>query len=368
MRNFSNNINNKGVIVQQKSIIRNTGYTTIYTKPNPAITKLDLLRNGHSPKIYLSRKNGGIGDILMTTPLVRELANKYNIKITYGVDYGYLDGSLEKTLRYNPYIDKIVPWKEVEENEFDVVVDLTCPCVAHEQPKAPPVNRIDLFARYVHVKLTDTSLIYVLQDEEIEWARNYITNKNLDKYRQLVLVQPSSSAIHRDLPADKLKYLIVKSVQQKRNVGYLVITHESDNKKDINWNDINNVHILKNLDIRQLAAIMKCCNMVLCPDSSILHLASALHMKTLTIFGPTDPYARVNYHPEAVAYWPGKELSNYPIWYSPSVDNYICWKRAEVDILSKILLAMINDQPLPICRDIVTFGNFQTENQYYEIL
>lgn len=360
--------NRMGAVVPTKAQPRfKNAMTHAYTRPSRALMQLDRLREGEPPSICMVRSRGGIGDVLMTTPTVRAIAKKYDCKIDYATDFGYLDGALEKCLRYNPYINKVISWTDLNNvrDDYHAVINMTCPCTAHEVPLAPPINRIDLFARHAAIPLDSAEMDLILLPEEIDWARNYLTENNLIGH-DLLLVQPSASNTHRDAPREKMKAALQKLTAMHRGVRALIITHNSDSIKT-EWNYAE-THILHNFDVRQIAAIMHFCDLVLCPDSSILHVASALKKKCLTLFGPTDPRARVNYHPEAISIWPGKELRNYPCWYENPKDGYLCWKRLDVDLVAKACYAMLKNKVLPPSRDYVTFGQHSFDLQQCEIL
>jgi ADP-heptose:LPS heptosyltransferase len=358
-------LDNRGIVVPTKSTIQSAGQVIPYHKNNPILHKIDKLRNGGVPRICITRKQGGIGDVLMTTPVVKSIALKYGIQVDYGTDFGYLEGALPKVLQYNPFINKIIPWDKVEVDDYDAVIDLTCPCIAHEKPLALPINRIDLFARHIQIKLIDTNLNYYITEEEKKWAINYLDEYNL--YNKItILVQPFANAGPRCAPPDLLKKVLAGLIQCNKNIRPIIITHSTDTTK-LDWN-FGNIHVINNFSIRQIAAILAECKLVICPDSSILHLAAALHHTTFTLFGPTDPRARVNYHPEAIAYWPAKRLKNYPIWYGPSVDNYLCWKLMEVPVIIKSVLSMLNKTLLPPVDDFITYGTYSQEEEYYEII
>ena len=359
--------NSRGAVVPTPSRIGTHRPEHPFSRPSTALSRLDKVREGASPSILIIRSRGGIGDVLMTTPTVRSVAKKYNCKVDYCTDYSYLDGALEKVVRGIPYIGKVFDIEELQahQEEYDAVINLTCPCTSHEKPLAPPVNRIDLFANHAAIKLDSPKMDYVMLNEDIEEARAYLSNMNLLQYK-LVLVQPSSSHEARDAPFIRVKEAMAALSQRDKNIVFLVITHNSDNVK-VPW-ELYHTHVLQNFDIRQIAAIMFHCDLVLCPDSAILHMASALSKKTCTIFGPTDPRARVNYHPEAVAIWPGKELKNYPCWYSDPKDGYMCWKRLESEVIVEVCFSLLNNSPLPASRDLVTYGSYRHVSSDYEII
>lgn len=300
-----------GMLVANRPTVYTGSPIHNYIQPTRALSNLDkIVHGGAIPSILISRRHGGIGDVIMTTPTIRAISKKFNCKIDYATDYDYLGGALPKCLEGNPYINRIFSWRDIDLEEYNATVDLTCPCVAHEVPGANPINRIDLFARHVGIKLEDHYLDFFITQDELKWAKEYILEHRLDRFK-LVMVQPSASATRRDIPLDKLKRVVNQAVTKTKNVAFLPIIHTDSDTVKTDWNYLN-IHKLENFNIRKLAALMHYCDLVLCPDSSILHLAAALKKKTVTIFGPTDPRARVNYHPEAVAIWPGKELRGYP--------------------------------------------------------
>lgn len=356
-----------GIITSRPPVIKTGGQVTPYTQRINAFRRLDKLLTEKKPRIAITRKQGGIGDVLMTLPTVKAISKRYGVKVDYGTDFLYLNGALPKVLQHNPYIDTILDWHDINSDDYDIVADLTCPCVAYERPLVPPINRIDLFARHLGIGLEDYNIDYTITEEERSWAQQYLAANNLNRYT-LVMVQPSSSTTNRDIPPDVLKKVLYQLVGLDRKIKPLVITHRSDNTQS-NWSSLG-VHVLNNLDIRYLAALMSLTKLLICPDSAMLHMGAALHHPTVTVFGPTDPRARVNYHPEAVAIWPAKELKNFPRWYeATSQELSLCWARLEIDTVVNTCLAILKDLPLPQSRDLVTFGSrYQQEEILYEVL
>jgi hypothetical protein len=206
-----------GKIVQVKPEVKMGGNVTPYSRPSPVLNHMDRVRQGESPKLCITRKQGGIGDVLMTLPTVKGLSKKYNVKIDYGTDYNYMGGALHKVLEGNPYIGKVMPWRDVDPEAYNCVLDLTCPCVAYEKPLVPPINRIDLFARHIGLDLEDHNIDYYIKPEEIEWAKDFITTHNLDIHKR-ILVNPSSSTTRRDCPRDKMKGALAGILAKRRDI------------------------------------------------------------------------------------------------------------------------------------------------------
>jgi len=355
--------NSRGIITTSPQTIKTGSQTTPYYRPTRALERVDRLLQGEIPRIYVSRKQGGLGDVLMITPTVKALSKKYNTKIIFGTDFEYLDGALPLVFRGNPFVERVVPFRDLDPEDYDVVIDLTCPCVAYEIPKASPINRIDLFARHVGITLSDMNMDYFISDDEKKWAQDYLARENLTRYR-LVLVQAFSTTTARDFPPEKLQKAINSLVASQKDVRVILLTHDSDSLKP-SWN-VPGVHRLHNFKMRQIAAIMNECKLIICPDSAILHLASALHLPTVTLFAPTDPRARINYHPEAVAIWPAKHLQGFPTWYAATNNGGIGWKLIETDLIRDVSLSLLNKTPLPTSKDLVYFGEYtQLQEQPY---
>lgn len=346
----------ENVLVERPEQMHIGGTLHHYRKANPSIPNIDRLMKGSKPRIAITRTRGGIGDVLMTLPTVKAIAKKYDIKVTYGTDFRYLGGALKKVLIGNPYIEEIVKWQDVDFDQFDATIDLTCPCVAYEQPRVPPVNRVDLFARHCHVHLDDHHIDLILSEEELREAHNYIVSNSLSGKR-LILVQTTSSTNQRDVPRDKMMRSLIDLVNRDRTIRVLLITHDSDHTPlETPYNELHRFH---NMDTRQIAAIMSFCELVICPDSAVLHVAAAMKTKTLTIFGPTDPRARINYHPEAIAIWPAYNLPGYPIWYEASTDGWLCWKKLDSNLITETSIAIMNRTPISPTQELITFGQYE---------
>jgi len=339
----------------------------IYTRPNISLRRLDSLMKGRTPHIAITRTQGGIGDVLMTLPTVKAMSKKYDCKIDYGTDFTYFDGALEKVVRHNPYIDKVIPYREVEGEKYDAVIDLTCPCVIHEKPGAEPISRINLFARHAGVALTDYTIDYTITDEEKEEAREFLTELNLHN-KELILFNPFASTDRRNIPIAFATHLLVKMLERRPNAIAIVVTHSDTDRyigNQIDWNNYAKIVNFKDRHIREIAAIMSYCDLTICPDSALLHLAGALHKPSFSFFGPTDARARLEHYPEAVAIWPAKQLK-CKCWYDPCKFGHVCWKRLELGLCLDTIEGILDKSLLPGSPDIVSFGKQGKNINLYE--
>jgi ADP-heptose:LPS heptosyltransferase len=302
------------------------------------LIRLHNLMSGESPTIII-RRGEGIGDLLMTTPTVRFVAEQYpTATITYATNLSYLNGALPQALRYNPYVANVVDWNNFGPTNYDVVLDLHCPCLSHEKPKAPPINRIDLFAQSIGIPvLKDPKPIYVVHPSELEWAANWLQEKmHLASKERLVIISPLASNINRSIDISLTKETIRLLKTKMPNIKILVLDHTVDFLRTIIWDGYAD-YVGHDLPLRELSALLSFAQLLICPDSAALHIAGALDIKTLALFGPTDANARIDHYPNAVALWPGHTLSCAPCWYeSGKCSHKSCWKMITAQDVSEI--------------------------------
>lgn len=299
--------------------------------PQRKVKRLRELMDTKSPRVCVLRGEG-LGDVLMTTPTIDALKSYFPepAHITYATNTRYLEGALVKVLKYNPSINNIIDRDQVDEGDYDLVVNLHCPCVAYERRENPPINRIDLFAAHAGVKPIDKIPKYFLQQEEAVEAERFLVSKRIKQTDKIILVHIFTSTVRRNLADNKIKTTLM--ALGRKGYKLIILSHKTDYPTNIMFSNIPNAIVFSG-DVRQIAALMKYCSLVLCPDSSILHLAGALSVPTVSIFGHTDPRARINYYQNAVAIWPGEEYSACPCWHQPCTLKEACYKAITSDMI-----------------------------------
>lgn len=312
--------------------------------PPKRVKQLRRLLETQSPNICVVRGEG-IGDVLMTTPTVEALKNSFSEKanITYATNTQYLDGSLVKVLKYNPSIDRVIDRNEVDESDYDLVVNLHCPCVTYEKRENLPINRIDLFAAHAGVKLSNKIPRYYIQIPEIEWSNNFFSEHKIKSTDRTILVHIFTTTTRRNLNSGTFKAALMDL--SRKGYKLIILSHSTDYSSDVLFNNIPNSIYIKDEDIRNIAAIMLKCDLLLCPDSSMLHLAGALSVPTVSIFGHTDPRARINYYSNAVAIWGAERMSCKNCWSLPCPNKEACYKTITKDMIVETCESMIQNKP-----------------------
>lgn len=306
---------------QRHGVMRNVNPTKIInvatkkTAPSASL-RLDKLLKSEQPVICIKRRLGGIGDVLMTTPILRTLKTLIpHCKLIYATDLKYSDGALGEVIRHNPFVDELIGLNEVKESEYDYSVDITSTGLSKERSLQYPPNRIDMFAEAVGISVENNPVpIYEVTEGERDVAKQEIDTYLLGSSRHtvtIVALQARSNDVRRTWPNKNVQEL-AELLSSRENTVVLLFDwgHTAST-----WKSKDNLFVLADRPLVETAALVEQVDLVICPDSSMLHLAGALNKKIVTIFGPIPPQSRINYYPNATAVV--KKMSCHPCWYTP---------------------------------------------------
>jgi ADP-heptose:LPS heptosyltransferase len=245
---------------------------------------------GH--RILVTRGVGGIGDVLMMTPGIRALREMNpQSEIVFAVP-----ANLVALLAGNPHC-KVMDIAEdgLDVRDFDAWYNLSdCPASRHESRTAPKVtlSRIELFAEGMGIEPSNLARsgrqpVYVVSDEEREFGRAFLRQRGTGPF---VAVQLQAADRYRDYPHLES---VVKSLAEHCDV--LVF-----GDKPFSGFEYDRVTRVYGLELRKAFAVVSQCNVVLAPDSSFIHLAGALNLACVALFGPIDGRMRTQDYPRCV--------------------------------------------------------------------
>lgn len=319
------------------------------------------MANPNVKRVTVLRQLGGVGDVLMLTPVFRGLKELYGpkCKITVGTSWNYYGGALPLLFRYNPFIDTIV---RVEPHEFapwclkysrwdfrgvpnthppncvedtDLVMDLNTVCSIVESREQPNVrtHRTDIWCQAAGVTPSCKKPILVLTETEREEGRAWCDQNFGPGLRvgiQLRAHDPTRTWPFSERMAFRLK-----------EDGYQVCTF------DIAKRLSNDIPSPLGFNIRQVAAVVENLDAVIAPDSGLLHLAGTMGTPVLGLFGSTDPEMRMR---EYAGHYtiPKKLIECGPCWYTKPClksndknDWVACMRRISVDHVMNELEVML---------------------------
>ena len=130
--------------------------------------RLDKLLRAANPIICIQRRLGGIGDVLMTTPILKAIKTLIpRCHLVYATDLDYSKGALAQVIQHNPYVNKLISNAEIREGSYDYAVDITSTGLSRERSGTIPPNRIDMFAEEVGVEVSsDPVPVYIVTKKE----------------------------------------------------------------------------------------------------------------------------------------------------------------------------------------------------------
>lgn len=233
------------------------------------------------PESVLLIRPGGYGDLLFLTPIIAAMHER-GIKVTVCTHPRYfsiLDGQ--------PCCMAAYPMLEADVRAFDRIVWMEN---AVEDSK-DDTNIIDLFAERAGIKLTDHQCRYAVTDEELAWARERFPRTSKPR----IGVQVKASADCRNYPDQLFQLVCTRLV----TLGYEVALFGAPGSMTAHPHYI--CLPAHGLDIRQSAAVLADCDACIAPDSAICHLAGALNIPTVALYGPFPWQARTRYAPSIFA-------------------------------------------------------------------
>jgi ADP-heptose:LPS heptosyltransferase len=289
------------------------------------------------PAILVSRQSGGIGDLIMLTPTIRQIKQENpNIPLIVCTTSHYgVRGVLFDILKHNPYIDEVVRVEDLSRFRFQKIYDFNTGQEVKMETDAshPTGNRIDIFSEIAGIALTDKQTVYVVTPAEREWARNWIQkNVSLNK-RRLIGIQVGTTTVRRDWPKDKQWLLAFRFLNSYPDCSVLFFHEGVAPEMDV----YPNIYQIEGMLIRQVAALMNECELVVVPDSGLLHIAGALGKKMVALFGSNPPESRLLYYKNAIGIWLEYPCSVQNCWYDRCFHSFKCMSEITVEqVLEKV--------------------------------
>lgn len=251
-------------------------------------------------KVLIHRWCGGLGDIVTMQPAILGLMAKSNIiGLVLPEEYHFIFENLGvQLLAYQHYVNNI----ERVNRLFDAVYDFYCPAGLYEASVKWNVQkgRIRNFCEYVGVEPRAPKLESTIKKEK--------------RSKKKVLIIYRTKNISKDVnPATWKK--VVESLPE-----YEFTTLDFERK-------IEGVDSITDVKTSDLVNIIANYDLVVGGDTGAMHVASALGVKTLWLFGPTNGAATVEFYKDAY-FIQGKPIRRafcmYPCYYSEKHRAYKC--------------------------------------------
>ncbi len=253
-----------------------------------------------------------LGDLILTTPFVRSLKNKYpHLEIDFLCRKEY-----EDVLLHNPNLNSLLCLtradsineirERIRKNKYDLIIDLQNNLRSRlissflskfkRKIKKPSIKKILLVKSKINLLKERISIPdrYGLALNKFELDKKGAevflpsgSKTTLSKDKNYVGLCPGSKHFTKKWPTD----YYIECGKKFRKLGYeIVIFGGKDDKEDcvkVSEGIGDCLNLCNENDLFQTAIDMKSCSMIVCNDSGLMHLAAAMNVPLIALFGST---------------------------------------------------------------------------------
>lgn len=252
-----------------------------------------------------------LGDILLSTPLIRTIKNKFpKISIDMIVKDQYKD-----VIDFNPYLRKKYLFNSDKQTEFlseiksanyDLIIDLQNNFYSKKIRSAFTCNKVKFYKKsvrkflLVHTKINllknsgqiplryaQTLDNFELDDQGLDLFTPSVPSAMLIKNERYVGICPGGRHFTKMWPGEYYVNLCRKLIKDCCQV--VLFGGKADRKicAEIKSEVPEAINLQNEDDILQTAADMKMCTAIYCNDSGLMHTASAMSVPVIVFFGST---------------------------------------------------------------------------------
>ena len=281
-------------------------------------------------KKILCIKPRGIGDIVLSTIILENLHKYFS---TIQIDY-LTEHFAVQALENNPFVSKVLSMekkefplfvaKRIRKEKYDMILDLWSNPrsaqitylsgvkyrvgydyrgrgYAYNIKVNPESNNFHAaednlrFLDTIGVPIKSKRIHYYISKEDDEWANDFI-NKSFEENSKIIGIIPSGGWPSKRCDASKW-IEIGKKIKETIDIQFLILWGPGDEQdaNTINENLLPDSVLSPETDVKRLSALINNCKLIIANDSGPMHIAAALDIPTLGIFGPTDPAAHRPY-------------------------------------------------------------------------
>lgn len=262
-------------------------------------------------KTILVWRHGGIGDLMFMMPPMRLLKNKYpDCKILAAVGSNFID-----VYRNIPYINGIMPMP-INANELtNADYHLQFEGIIENSKKAEKVNAYDLFLEAFgfdpskipdHEKRPDI----FITDSEDKHVRKFMEERNITPGDLKIGIQIQASAPIRTYPVEKTKELCRRLIRRGAKIILFGGPYQQRIIENIKSSIVTEIGsratysvfstTKDKLSIRHSMALTRYLNLMIAPDSAMIHVAGALGTPVIGLYGPFPADLRMRYYYNAI--------------------------------------------------------------------
>lgn len=246
------------------------------------------------PLRILLMRAGGFGDLILLTPVLREIKRRWpaaHVAVSTMAHYG-------QVLENLPFVDSILPYplpRDVAES-FDAWVFLEG--AIEKNPRAKEIHMTLAFAEVAGISMDGADLLpaYGLRAEEGVWAATNFPRTG----RRRACIQVAASGRCRTYPRPRMADVAMGLADRGWEVFLMGKPGDIPPQESKKYPTIRNL-VYMGHTFRQSCAILAQSDCVVGPDSALIHVAGALNIRAVGLYGPFPWQLRTAHSPSILA-------------------------------------------------------------------
>lgn len=276
-------------------------------------------------------KPRAIGDVLLSTPVIRNLKGHFpHLQIDFLTEQFAADVlignlNLREILSFNKKTDSTVSIiRKIREKKYDIVIDLFCnPRTAlitrlsganrrvgfpfrgrayaytdAVTPRGGEVHNVDFnldVLRHFNIPIVSTMPEFPISSVHKEFASGWLTEKGL-MGKKIIGINASGGWYTKKWSQEYFATLADRIAENDQMIPLLFWgPGERDEVKAMHSRMKCNSMLIPKTSLKEMGAFLESCSYLVSNDSGPMHIAAALGVPTLGIFGPTNPYLQGPY-------------------------------------------------------------------------
>lgn len=269
-------------------------------------------------------KSAAIGDVLLSTPVIESLRNRFPDAEINFLTQKYC----KEALTGNPFVSRILTYnldwdsgwfiiKKIRKQKYDMVIDLYCnPRTAlitflskarykvgfrfrgrsyayniKVKRRSNEIHNVDFnldALRVLGLEIISTVPKFYINETHREFADNFFIENNLSG-SPVIGINPAGTWPTKVWYPEKFSKLINGFDD---GFNFLLFWGNEDEKRtaeNIQADSVKRTFLIPGVNLKYMGAIAEKCNVFLTNDTGPMHIASALGVNVVALFGPTNP-------------------------------------------------------------------------------
>lgn len=257
-----------------------------------------------------------IGDVILTTPVLWVLKNKYpdaKLNVLVGPKAAEIfqgNPNIHSTIIYDKHMSlssKLSLVRQLRKIKFDLVVDLRntiLPFLLRARKKigllspAPKgihhkkqIHLWKLKSLGIDIDMENVPFYLYYSKDDLEYAKKLLNTNGIPVSGRIVAVCPGARSTTKMWSAEGFAK-VIDELSKLQDVKVILIGDIFDRERNYQVSllcQAKPVDLSGKTSLMQLAALISLCNLLITNDSAPMHIATAIGVPVISLFGPTDP-------------------------------------------------------------------------------